>query len=68
MQLTDGLFDDRARGAVQVLAEDAPGVTRVENNLVCIEPDSGVITVGPAWTLANPVSPSPVSPNPVPAG
>lgn len=55
VQLAGCLFDNRARDAMQVLAENAPGVTRVENNLVCVEPNSGIITFDPAWTLTESV-------------
>lgn len=46
--LLDGcLFDVRERDAIQVLAENIPGVKRVENRLVCIEPTTGTLIFGP---------------------
>lgn len=42
------LFDIREREATAVLAENVPGVTRVENRIVCIEPYSGMVTYDPA--------------------
>jgi CBS domain-containing protein len=59
VQLSGCLFDVRARDALQVLAENTPGVTRVENNLVCIEPQSGMLTFDPAWRPASAVPASP---------
>ena len=49
VQLGGCLFDIRAGDALQVLAENTPGVKRVENNLVCIEPQTGMVTFDPAW-------------------
>ncbi|HJS84932.1 MAG TPA: CBS domain-containing protein [Acetobacteraceae bacterium] len=46
--LLDGcLFDVREREAVRILAENMPGVKRVENRLVCIEPVTGILILGP---------------------
>ncbi len=42
------LFDIRAREAVGVVAENVPGVKRVENRIVCIEPYMGMVTYDPA--------------------
>lgn len=42
------LFDLRERDALGVLAENAPGVKRVENRIVCIEPMTGTVTYDPA--------------------
>jgi CBS domain-containing protein len=44
----DGVvFDVRERDALRVLAENVPGVKRVENRLVCVEPDTGILMIGP---------------------
>jgi len=46
--LLDGyVFDMRERAAIAVLAENVPGVKRVENRLLCIEPNSGMVLYGP---------------------
>ncbi len=46
--LLDGcVFDTRERDAIGVLVENVPGVKRVENRLVCIEPNSGVLIYDP---------------------
>jgi CBS domain-containing protein len=42
------LYDLRERDAIGVLAENAPGVKRVENRIVCIEPYTGMVTYDPA--------------------
>jgi CBS domain-containing protein len=42
------LFDLRQRQALTVLAENVPGVQRVENRIVCIDPNSGFILYDPA--------------------
>ena len=47
VQLDGCLFDMNARGALGVLAENVPGVRRVENRIVCIEPYSGMVTYDP---------------------
>lgn len=40
----DGVvFDVRARDAVRVLVENVPGVKSVENRLVCVEPNTGIL-------------------------
>lgn len=45
--LLDGtVFDLRERDAMKVLAENIPGVKRVENRLVCIEPNTGILIAG----------------------
>ena len=46
------LYDLRERDALGVLAENAPGVKRVENRIVCIEPYSGMVTYDPAAATA----------------
>jgi len=44
----DGVvFDVRERDALRVAAENVPGVKRVENRLVCVEPNSGILIAGP---------------------
>jgi CBS domain-containing protein len=48
------LFDIRARDAVGVLAENTPGVTRVENRIVCIDPNVGLIAYDPQLELGTP--------------
>ncbi|MEJ1936956.1 BON domain-containing protein, partial [Nostoc sp. NIES-2111] len=37
------IFDDRERDALRVVAENVPGVTKVEDHLVTIEPYSGFV-------------------------
>jgi CBS domain-containing protein len=44
--LTGAVFDDRQRAAVRVLAENTPGVKGIDDQLVWIEPTSGVV-IGP---------------------
>lgn len=45
--LLDGtVFDLRERDAIRVLAENVPGVKKVENRLVCVEPNTGILIVG----------------------
>jgi CBS domain-containing protein len=46
VQLDGCLFDIRGRDAFGVLAENVPGVVRVENRIICIEPYTGIY--GPA--------------------
>jgi CBS domain-containing protein len=46
--LLDGcVFDIRERSAIGVLAENAPGVKRVENRVICVEPATGMLVYGP---------------------
>lgn len=45
--LSGTIFDDREREAARVAAENVPGVTGVEDELVCVEPISGVIIMPP---------------------
>lgn len=55
--LLDGsVFDMRERMAISVLAENVPGVKRVENRLVCIEPRSGVLIYNPDEEVNSAVS------------
>jgi CBS domain-containing protein len=42
------LFDISERNALGVLAENVPGVKRVENEIVCIEPYTGTVIYDPA--------------------
>ena len=42
------LFDANERAAMTVLAETVPGVKRVENRVICVEPLSGITTYDPA--------------------
>jgi len=48
------------RDAIGVLAENVPGVKRVENRLICIEPASGMLIYDPDQH-ADPVSPKQTS-------
>jgi len=44
----DGVvFDMRERDAIRVAAENVPGVKQVENRLVVVEPNTGMLMVGP---------------------
>lgn len=43
VELDGSVLDTRERDAIGVLAENVPGVKRVENRIVCIEPTSGVV-------------------------
>ena len=46
--LLDGcVFDIRERDALRVMAENIPGVRGVENRLVCVEPNTGVLVFDP---------------------
>ncbi len=47
VELDGVVFDVRERDALRVAAENVPGVRRVENRLVCVEPNSGMLMVGP---------------------
>jgi len=47
VQLDGCLFDLREREAMTVPAENVPGVKRVENRIVCIEPYAGTIISDP---------------------
>jgi CBS domain-containing protein len=49
----DGVvFDVRERDAIRVAAENVPGVKQVENRLVCVEPNTGMLMVGPEDEVA----------------
>jgi osmotically-inducible protein OsmY len=39
--LTGTIFDERERDAIRVCAENQPGVTRVTDDLIWVEPTSG---------------------------
>jgi len=55
--LLDGcVFDMRQRDAFRVLCETVSGVKEVENRLVCIEPNSGMLIYGPEDEPARPAS------------
>lgn len=45
--LSGTIFDERERDAARVCAENVPGVQAVEDQLVCVEPISGVIIMPP---------------------
>jgi CBS domain-containing protein len=50
VELDGCLFDLRKRKALGVIAENVPGVKKVENRIVCIEPTMGFVTYDPAET------------------
>lgn len=43
VELAGSVLDPRERDAIRVVAENVPGVRRVENRIVCVEPLSGAI-------------------------
>ncbi|HEX4557065.1 MAG TPA: CBS domain-containing protein [Xanthobacteraceae bacterium] len=47
VKLSGALTDERERQAIRVAAENIPGVRKVEDHLVWIEPHTGVIVEGP---------------------
>jgi CBS domain-containing protein len=47
VKLSGALTDERERQAIRVAAENIPGVRKVEDHLVWIEPNTGVIVEGP---------------------
>ena len=47
VKLSGALTDERERQAIRVAAENIPGVKKVEDHLVWIEPNSGVVIEGP---------------------
>jgi len=53
VQLGGSLFDMRARDALQVLVKNTQGVRHVDNNVVCIETQSGMVAFDPAWQPSN---------------
>jgi hypothetical protein len=52
VQLDGCLFDMRERDALGVIAENTPGVRKVENRLVVIEPYTGMMVYDPATGLS----------------
>lgn len=47
VKLSGALTDERERQAIRIAAENIPGVKKVEDHLVWIEPNSGVIIAAP---------------------
>jgi hypothetical protein len=47
VKLSGALTDERQRQALRVAAENVPGVNKVEDNLIWIDPNSGVIVEAP---------------------
>jgi CBS domain-containing protein len=47
VKLSGALTDERERQAIRVAAENIPGVRKVEDHLIWIEPNTGVIVEGP---------------------
>ena len=47
VKLSGALTDERERQAIRIAAENIPGVTKVEDHLIWIEPNSGVILEAP---------------------
>ncbi len=43
VQIDGCVFDPRERDAIQVVAENTPGVTSVINRLACVEPNTGIV-------------------------
>jgi CBS domain-containing protein len=43
VRLSGALTDERERQAIRIAAENIPGVTKVEDHLIWIEPNSGVV-------------------------
>lgn len=53
--LLDGcVFDPRQRDAITVIAENTAGVKAVENRLICVEPNSGMVIYDPDQDEAPP--------------
>ena len=48
VKLSGAIFDDRQRQALRVAAENIPGVKKIEDHLVWIEPMSGTVIEAPA--------------------
>jgi len=48
VKLTGAIFDERQRHALRVAAENIPGVKKVEDKLVWIEPMSGLVIEAPS--------------------
>jgi BON domain len=47
VKLSGALTDERERQAIRIAAENIPGVKKVEDHLVWIEPNTGVIVEAP---------------------
>jgi CBS domain-containing protein len=47
VKLSGALTDERERQAIRVAAENIPGVKKVEDHLIWIEPNTGVIVEAP---------------------
>jgi CBS domain-containing protein len=47
VDLTGTIFDERERAAARVVCENVPGVRKVVDNLVCVEPISGLVIMPP---------------------
>jgi CBS domain-containing protein len=47
VKLSGALTDERERQAIRIAAENIPGVTKVEDHLIWVEPNSGVIVEAP---------------------
>ena len=47
VKLSGAILDERQRGALRVAAENIPGVKKVEDHLVWIEPMSGTVIEAP---------------------
>jgi osmotically-inducible protein OsmY len=47
VKLSGALTDERERQAIRVAAENIPGVKKVEDHLIWIEPNTGVIIEAP---------------------
>jgi CBS domain-containing protein len=43
VKLVGTIFDERQRDAIRALAENVPGVKNIEDELVCVEPMSGMV-------------------------
>jgi osmotically-inducible protein OsmY len=47
VKLSGALTDERERQAIRIAAENIPGVKKVEDHLIWIEPNTGVIVEAP---------------------
>jgi osmotically-inducible protein OsmY len=47
VQLSGALSDERQRRALRILAENVPGVKKVEDHLVWFEPETGMYLEAP---------------------
>lgn len=48
VELSGSIFDERIRAAAHVVAENVPGVTGIEDQMVWIDPTSGIMLAPPA--------------------